>query len=143
MIKTNDLQTIIAHAINMQKKAIAPYSHFNVGATLQTFNGILIGGFNIESASYGLTVCAERVAIINALTAGHRKFTHLILVTNNGSFPCGACRQMIYEFCHEVIIVIATPTAIIKQTTIQTLLPDGFGNNDLEISKKANGETIL
>ena len=126
----------ISHATAMQQRAIATYSHFKVGACLRTIEGTLIGGFNIESASYSLTMCAERVAIFSALAQGHKNFTHLILVTDFGVFPCGACRQMIYEFCKEAIIIIATPHVLIMKTTIQELMPHVFCDKDLEMSKK-------
>ena len=81
-------------------------------------------------------MCAERVAIFSALTSGHSTFTHLVLVTDNGVFPCGACRQVIYEFCSEASIIIATPQAIIATTTIKELMPHAFCDNDLEQLKK-------
>lgn len=132
--------TSIHHLINfataMQKKALCFYSKFQVGVCLQTMHGTLIGGFNIESASYSLTLCAERVAICSALAQGHTIFTHLVLVTDSGSFPCGACRQMIYEFCPQTQIIIATPSKIIKITTAQELMPYAFCNTDLELLTK-------
>ncbi|MCX5923168.1 MAG: cytidine deaminase [Candidatus Dependentiae bacterium] len=135
-ISNIDLSPLIEHATSMQANAIATYSNFKVGACLRTQDGALIGGFNIESASYGLTMCAERVAIFSALAQGHKNFTHLILVTNIGVFPCGACRQMIYEFCKEAVIVVAKLDDIIMKTTIQELMPHVFCNDDLEMSKK-------
>jgi cytidine deaminase len=134
--KNINLQPLIDHATTMQSKAYATYSNFKVGACLRSQDGSLTGGFNIESASYGLTMCAERVAIFSALAAGHTNFTHIILVTNIGVFPCGACRQMLYEFCKEAVIVVATPHDIIMKTTIQELMPHVFCNKDLEMSKK-------
>ena len=130
------ISDLISHATTMQQRAIATYSNFKVGAALRSVDGTLIGGFNIESVSYGLTMCAERVAIFSALTAGHSKFTHLALVTDNGVFPCGACRQMIYEFCSEASIIIATPQATVATTTIKELMPHAFCDKDLEQLKK-------
>lgn len=130
-----NIQTI-STARTMQKNALCNYSHFAVGAALQTPQEINIGGFNIESASYGLTMCAERVALFAALAQGHREFNHLVLVTNTASFPCGACRQMLYEFCPNALITIATPTEIITTCTIASLMPHAFAQADLELPKK-------
>ncbi|HSW75640.1 MAG TPA: cytidine deaminase [Candidatus Saccharimonadales bacterium] len=130
------LSDLISHAATMQQQAIATYSNFKVGASLRSIDGTFIGGFNIESVSYGLTMCAERVAIFSALTSGHKQFTHLALVTDHGVFPCGACRQLLYEFCNNASIIIATPQAIIATTTSIELMPHAFCNNDLEQSKK-------
>ncbi|MFA5998701.1 MAG: cytidine deaminase [Candidatus Babeliales bacterium] len=130
------ISDLVSLATTMQQSAIATYSNFKVGASLRSSDGTFIGGFNIESVSYGLTMCAERVAIFSALTAGHNTFTHLALVTDIGVFPCGACRQMIYEFCSDAIIIIATPQRVIATTTIKELMPHAFCDNDLEQSKK-------
>ena len=119
---------LLQHATAMQQTAICPYSKFSVGASLLTDTGIIIGGCNIESISYGLTMCAERVAIFSALAQGHKNFTHLALVTNSAVFPCGACRQMIYEFCPHAQILIATPEKIITTSTAQELMPHAFCN---------------
>ena len=132
----SNLKPLLDHATKMQQKALCFYSKFQVGAALQTIDGTIIGGFNIESASYGLTMCAERVALFSALAQGHTVFTHLALVTNSGVFPCGACRQMIYEFCPEAQILIATERNLITTTTSQELMPHAFCNTDLELSKK-------
>lgn len=129
-------KALLQHAQLMQQNALCFYSKFQVGAAIQTIDGTIIGGFNIESASYGLTMCAERVAIFSALAQGHTTFTHLALVTNSGVFPCGACRQMIYEFCQDAKIIIASTTEIIKIMTAQELMPEAFCNKNLNLSKK-------
>ena len=125
---SNSLQT----ARQMQKKALCFYSKFPVGASVQTKDDKIIGGFNIESASYGLTICAERVAIFSALTQGHQDFIHITLVTDTGSFPCGACRQILYEFCPKAHITIATQTEIINTIPIGNLMPHAFNKEDIE-----------
>ncbi|MBP6892555.1 cytidine deaminase [Candidatus Babeliales bacterium] len=119
---------LLQHATEMQQLAICSYSKFPVGASLLTDTGIIIGGCNIESISYGLTMCAERVAIFSALAQGYKNFTHLALVTNSAVFPCGACRQMIYEFCPQAQILIAIPEKIITTSTAQELMPHAFCN---------------
>lgn len=135
-MNTKDIQTLINTAIDMMHKAHAPYSKFHVGAALQISTGEIIGGCNIESASYGLTICAERVAIFQAIAQGYQNITHLALVTETGSFPCGACRQIINEFAPQATIIIATPIKILHTTTCDELLPNGFGNNDLHAMTK-------
>ena len=119
-------------AQNMQKKALCLYSKFQVGAAIQTDDNQIIGGFNIESASYGLTICAERIAIFSALAQGHKNFTHIALVTDTGSFPCGACRQILYEFCKNAHITIATQSKIINTIAVVDLMPYAFSGTDIE-----------
>lgn len=129
MTSTNSqISKLLQHAITMQQTAICTYSKFPVGAALLTDTQIIIGGCNIESISYGLTMCTERVAIFSALAQGHKNFTYLALVTNSAVFPCGACRQMIYEFCPQAQILIATPEKIITTSTAQELMPHAFCN---------------
>lgn len=136
MNNSNIQSQLITTAYNMQRQALCTYSQFAVGAALLDNNNTIVGGFNIESASYGLTMCAERVALYSALTQGLRNFTHIALVTKTASFPCGACRQMLYEFCPEAQLIIATPTQIITTCLVQDLLPHAFAQNDLDITKK-------
>lgn len=124
--------TLLQTARALQKKALCFYSKFQVGAAIQAESNEIVGGFNIESASYGLTICAERVAIFSALAQGHKNFTHLVLVTDTGSFPCGACRQILYEFCKNAQITIATQDKIINTIPIVNLMPHAFSNADIE-----------
>lgn len=121
----------VSIARTMQQNALCLYSKFAVGAALQTVQNNSIGGFNIESASYGLTMCAERVALFSALSQGYRDFNHVVLVTDTASFPCGACRQMLYEFCPNAQITIATPTDIVATCSVQSLMPHAFAQIDL------------
>lgn len=137
-MKNKTIQKLLTHAQTMQKKAYAPYSNFYVGAALQTNCNNIIGGCNIESASYGLTMCAERVAIFQALSQGYRDFTHLILVSETGASPCGACRQIIFEFAPNASIIIAKPDKIIQELPSKDLLPYAFCNKDLACLKKGN-----
>lgn len=119
-------QKLLSCAKEMRQKARASYSKFRVGAALQTITGDIIGGCNIESVSYGLTICAERVAIFQAIAGGHKEFKSLLILTDNGSYPCGACRQIISEFCPGCLIIIATEEKIITTSYIQELLPNAF-----------------
>ena len=97
----------VKEAIEMRKRAVATYSNYTVGAAIVTETGDIIGGCNVESSSYGLTCCAERIAIYNALSAGHKKFTGLAVATDNGGKPCGACRQVIWDICGEIKIYLS------------------------------------
>ena len=118
------------------KKALCSYSHFAVGAAVQTQDHQIVGGFNIESASYGLTICAERVAIFSAISQGYTKFNHIVLVTDTGSFPCGACRQILYEFCPDANISIATQDEVLQTASVKSLMPYAFCQSDLNKKKE-------
>lgn len=131
-----DLKNCLDFARNMQKKALCSYSNFAVGAAVKTKEHQVIGGFNIESASYGLTICAERVAIFSALSQGYKNFDHIVLVTDTASFPCGACRQILYEFCPDAHITIATPHEILNTISIKSLMPYAFCESDLTQKKE-------
>ena len=121
----------VKEAIKMRKRAVAPYSNYTVGAAVVTKSGEIIGGCNVESSSYGLTCCAERIAIYNALSAGHKKFTALAVATDNGGKPCGACRQVIWDICGEIKIYTVDGEENILETTSADLLPDAFGEDML------------
>jgi cytidine deaminase len=109
-------------------KSVAPFSNFMVGAALQTREGKVFTGSNIESASYGLTVCAERVAIWKALSEGERDFTELVIVADTEQLtpPCGTCRQIIWEFCKHARIVLANLRGQHEEVNIRDLLPKAF-----------------
>lgn len=119
---------LILKAIEAQKMAKAPYSQYPVGAALLTTNNNVIMGCNIESKAYPTTLCAERVAIFSALAQGHTNFKALALITLDGAFPCGACRQIIYEYTDNISIYIATNKSEKFNTiSIDELLPHPFG----------------
>ena len=108
--------------------SIAPFSDFLVGAAVRTAEGKIYTGCNVESASYGLTVCGERVAIWKALSEGERDFTELAIVADTESLtpPCGTCRQIIWEFCKNATIVLANLKGETQQCSIKELLPRAF-----------------
>ena len=110
--------------------AVAPYSKFRVGAALLTRSGAIISGANVESASYGLTCCAERVALFRALTDGHREFTAVAVVarTPDGPMPCGACRQLLAEYAPGARIWVADSArrGRFREFTVAGLLPSAF-----------------
>ena len=124
---------IITEAINARENAQAPYSKFRVGAALLTDTGKIIHGANVESASYGLSCCAERIAIFKALTEGHTVFSALAIASPGGAGPCGACRQIIAEYAPkaDILLVDADNPNSIHKTTISTLLPLQFTANNL------------
>lgn len=107
---------------------MAGYSGFKVGAALLTVSGQIITGCNVENATYGLTICAERVAIFKALSDGHRAFAHIVVVANTESPtpPCGACRQIIWEFCGDIPVTLANLTAVSGTHQMRDLLPLPF-----------------
>ena len=129
-----DHTQMIQAALAAREQAHAPYSKFQVGAALQTSDGTTITGANIESASYGLSCCAERVAIFKALTEKHDNFSALAIASPGGVAPCGACRQILTEFAPEATLILIdsdNPNATAKETDIKTLLPDAFTGDDL------------
>ena len=120
-------EELMQHASIAQGRAKAKYSHYAVGAALLTSNNTIILGCNIESKAYPTTLCAERVAIFSAIAQGHRKFSALALVTEDGAFPCGACRQIIHEYAGNIPIYISNGSDEYITKTISDLLPNPFG----------------
>ena len=119
-------------ALEMRKNSHAPFSGYKVGSAIETETGFIIGGCNVESASYGLTCCAERSAIYNAISLGYTSFKALAVVTDNGGYPCGACRQVIWEICGDIIVYICNTNKLIKSTNSSVLLPKAFDSKFLE-----------
>ncbi len=113
----------------------SPFSHFAVGAALKTANGEIFVGCNMESSSYGLTLCAERNAIAAAVAHGHRKFSALAIYSRTGAQPCGACRQVIWDICGDIPIFTVNQNGVVKRYTSAELLPNPFDKRDLEGSK--------
>jgi len=121
---------LVQAAAGARNRAVAPYSKFKVGAAWLTRNGEIISGANVESASYGLTCCAERVALFSALTGGKRQLIALAVVarTPRGPMPCGACRQLLAEYAPAARIWVADSRrpGKIREFTVQELLPAAF-----------------
>jgi cytidine deaminase len=119
---------LVAAARAARDHAVADFSRFRVGAALETADGRIITGCNIENASYGLTLCAERVAIFKALSEGHRQFTRMAVVadTESPTPPCGACRQIIWEFCGDIPVVLANLDSVTATIAMRELLPLPF-----------------
>ncbi|WP_314579479.1 cytidine deaminase [Enterococcus gilvus] len=121
-------------AVEALDKAYVPYSHFSVGACLVTKEGKTYQGLNIENASYGLSNCAERTAFFKAVSEGERAFSHLVIAghTPEPISPCGACRQVMAEFCDPAMpVTLVGDNGVIKETTVEGLLPYSFTDKDL------------
>lgn len=121
---------LVAAARAAYEGAIADYSHFKVGAALETSDGEIIKGCNIENASYGLTMCAERVAMFKALSEGRRNFRRVVVVaaTESPTPPCGACRQILWEFAGDIEVVLANLDRVVAIHQMSDLLPHAFDN---------------
>ena len=118
---------LIETAAHVRRWAYAPYSNYVVGAALLTESGKIYDGINIENAAYPDGTCAERVAIFKAVSEGERKFDTIAIVTDNGGFPCGSCRQVMAEFGLETVVIIATPDGEgVHECTVKDLLPGAF-----------------
>jgi cytidine deaminase len=119
---------LVTAARAAREHAVADFSHFKVGAALETDKGEIITGCNVENASYGLTICAERVAIFKALSDGRRSFKSIVVVadTADPTPPCGACRQIIWEFCGDIEVTLANLQSVTKTLRMKDLLPLPF-----------------
>ncbi len=118
---------LIKLAKKAMQNAYAPYSKFRVGAALLTKSGKVYTGCNVENSSYGLTMCAERVAVFKAVSEGEREFIKIAIVSSSGkkTYPCGACRQVLYEFADDLEIVLEEDGEIYT-TDLKSLFPEGF-----------------
>jgi cytidine deaminase len=136
-LSDSDNQQLIETATAARLQSVAPFSNFLVGAALETKAGKVYTGCNIESASYGLTVCAERVAIWKALSEGERDFTNLVVVADTETLtpPCGTCRQIIWEFAKHARITLANLRGQREEVSIKDLLPRAF---DVRFLKEAS-----
>ena len=124
-------EELVAQASQVRERAYAPYSGYKVGAALLARSGQVYTGCNVENAVYPLTTCAERVAVVKAVSEGEREFVALAVSTRNGGAPCGACRQTLREFGADIIVLIADATGAYRETTVAALLPDSFSGVDL------------
>ena len=133
------LQELLEKAKAARLRSIAPFSNFLVGAAIKTDEGKVYIGCNVESASYGLTVCAERVAIWKALSEGERNFTELAIVADTETLtpPCGTCRQIIWEFAKHATIVLGNLRGETQIVSIKELLPRAFDARFLTAAKEA------
>jgi cytidine deaminase len=123
-----ELTQLIEAARAARLRAIATFSGFRVGAALELSDGTVVTGCNIENATYGLTLCAERVALVKALSEGHRDFTRVVVVadTQSPTPPCGPCRQLLWEYCGNIEVVLANTTTVCGTHRLLDLLPLPF-----------------
>lgn len=122
---------LIQAAVAARRNAYAPYSKFTVGAAVETSDGKVFSGCNVENASSGLTVCAERTALGAAIAAGHREFRQIVVTSNGGVMPCGACRQVIWELCGDIPVLLVDEDGHTASTSSAKLLPMPFGPENL------------
>ncbi len=132
----NRARVLLRAAAEARRLAVAPYSRFKVGAALLGANGVVITGANVESASYGLTCCAERVVLFKALTDGHSGFVAIAVVARapGGPMPCGACRQLLAEYAPEAVVWVADSGALehARSFSVAELIPGAFLNFSAE-----------
>jgi cytidine deaminase len=131
-------EELIAQAMRAREHAYAPYSDYEVGAAVLAQSGRVYTGCNVENAVYPLCTCAERVAVVKAVSEGEREFVALAVATENGGAPCGSCRQTLREFGEGIVVLIADATGVYRETTVAELLPDSFSATDL--TRHSKGE---
>ena len=132
-IKVKNDSELMDMAKEAMKSAYAPYSHFSVGAAVETDDGEVYCGCNIENSSYGATICAERTAISKAVSEGYRRITRIAICDSNNSFawPCGICRQVMSEFAVEDFYVILEDNGKLSNFFLKELLPNSFSGKDM------------
>ena len=133
MLTDEQKNALIQAALEARKWAYAPYSNYPVGAALLTTSGRIYDGVNVENAAYPTSICAERVAVFNAVTSGARQFSAIVVATANGGTPCGSCRQVLAEFGLETTVIIVDEQGrVVSQASLADLLPGAFLPKDLE-----------
>lgn len=122
------MDALIEAALRARENAHAPYSKFKVGAALEDETGRIHTGCNVENATYGLTVCAERVAVFKAISEGIRKFRRIAVAADTDTLtpPCGACRQILWEFCGDIEVILANPRGKTETLRLRDLFPRPF-----------------
>ena len=131
-MSTSDYRRLVDAALEVSRRAYAPYSRFSVGAAIAATTGEIFTGTNVENVSYGLTICAERAAVFSAVAAGVQAFSALAIASPGGVSPCGACRQVLAEFCDDLTIYLvdakADADAGIECVGLADLMPRPFSN---------------
>lgn len=130
----NTPEKLIEAAAKVRDNAHAPFSNFKVGAAVETRSGKIFTGCNVENASYGLTICAERVAIFKAISEGETEFAKIVVVADTPELtpPCGACRQIIWEFCGDVPVIMANLKDEMETLQMKELFPRAFDTKFLK-----------
>ena len=127
-------EELVDKALEMRQFSYVPYSHFAVGAALLCKDGTVFTGCNVENAAYGSTICAERTALVKAVSEGHAGGWVTLAIAGSGEdfcWPCGACRQMLYEFAPKLRVLAVNRRGQFRQATLSELLPMGFGPESL------------
>ena len=134
-LEDRQVQDLVRRAREVREHAYVPYSHYAVGAALLGKSGRVYAGCNVENSSFGLTICAERAAVFRAVSEGEMEFQALVVVTSNGASPCGACRQVFFEFASpdSPVIMADAEGQIVKIRKLGELLADSFGPEQLKI----------
>jgi cytidine deaminase len=124
----DSIPALIGAALKARANAVARFSGFAVGAALEAGDGAVHSGCNVENASYGLSMCAERVALFKALSEGAREFRRIAIVSQSGkpATPCGACRQLLWEFCGDIEVVLSNLDGVTETIQLATLVPRPF-----------------
>ena len=140
-----DDDALISRALSMRARAYAPYSRFTVGCALLCEDGTVVEGCNVENASYGLCICAERTAAVAAVAAGKRRFTRVAIATGSSppAAPCGACRQFLVEFLDadkDMDVLLANDRGEKTVTTLRTLFPGVFDKAQLQSGQATNDD---
>ena len=126
-LTNEERRSLINLANEARRRAYVPYSHYPVGAALRTKSGKLFTGVNVENAAYPQTICAERTAVVKAVSEGERDFEVIAVVTDNGGAPCGGCRQVLAEFGLDTVVLIANKDGdLLQEQTVGDLLPGAF-----------------
>ena len=125
------MDALMEAALAVRDNAHAPYSHFRVGAALEDENGRIHSGCNVENATYGLSVCAERVAVFGAIAAGARRFRRIAVAADTEVLtpPCGACRQILWEFCGDIEVLLGNPAGRTETLRMKDLFPRPFDDS--------------
>lgn len=132
MVSHDERRRLIDLAVAAQKRAYAPYSNYAVGAALLVPDGRVFDGCNVENAAYPATICAERTAVVKAVSEGVRDFDAIAIVTADGGSPCGICRQVLNEFAPHIWVIVATADgSVVYEMSLNDLLPKGFGPANL------------
>jgi len=133
---TNDEERdrLVQRALEARTRAYAPYSGYRVGCAVLTGDGAIVTGCNVENASYGATICAERVALTRAVAEGKDSFVAMAIATQDGGSPCGICRQVMRELGPDMAVWISNTSGAVRSTSVRELLPDSFDGSSLIVS---------
>lgn len=132
MVTEAQKTSLIEAACTARENAYAPYSEYKVGAAILVEDGRVFAGVNVENASYGLSICAERTAVFKAVSEGARKILAVAVCTANAGSPCGACRQVLVEFGADIPVWYTDPAGTVHESSLYKLIPEHFDPGDLD-----------